>query len=354
MKQVMRKIIGIMLITVMVLAMFGCKKKDKTKTLVEPTPTPVITMEDLYEIQKENAAKYSNLLQTAFKDQKIEISDASAVCDIGITGLSFDLMGYLAGDLSANGNFDFRSFGNIAHMIANLDAKASVGGETNEEKSSIELYLDNSGDGDMFRLYSKEDDKEWTVTERSIKEMLEQYSNDNVQNTEQNPEEKKYFKDLDDFLKNHTVMEEAGGVFRNTTSFTLQEFREYYSADFDAMMNEISDMISGLGGAEGSNIGGMSMDLSSIAGPVVAVIRECVSGMTGNIKTVQEFNSELKPTVMTLSVSSLSLSSKGDIKVSLNIGEFSIKLVNRDDISKVEIPEDVVNNAVSDNMSDDF
>ncbi len=358
MKKVIRKTIGILLAAVMVLGMFGCTKKEKTtdKSVSEPTPTPtpVITMEDLYDIQKENTAKYSNLIQTAFKDQTMAIPDESVTCDFGLTGVSFDLMGYINGDISANANIDFRSFANIAHMTVGLDSKVSSAGETNESKNSMELYIDSDKDGDIIRIYRKEDDKDWVVTEKSIKEMLEQYSGNNGQENTQNTEEKKYFKDLDDFLKSHTVMEESAGVFKNTTSFTLQEFREYYSADFEAMLNDISDSISGLSGSQGSNIGGMSIDLSSMAGPIVAVIRECVTGMTGNIKVIQEFNTDLKPTVMTVSVNSLNLASNGDIKVSLNIGDLNIKLVNRDDISKVEIPEDVKNNAVPENTSDDF
>ena len=353
MKMNFRKIAGIILIFIMAVAVFGCKKKDKAseKALAEPTPTPtpVITMEDLYETQKENRDKYINLFQTAFKDQQVEIPDASATCDIGLNGLSFDLMGYINGSLSANGNIDFRSFANIAHMTVGLDTKVSADGDTNEEKRTMELYIDNSQDGDVIRIYRKEDDKDWVVTEKSIKEMLEQYSGNNGQNNTQNTEEKKYFKDLDDFLKSHTVMDEAEGIFRNTTSFTLQEFREYYSADFEAMLNDISDAISGLGG---SGFGGMNMDMSSMAGPIVAVIRECVSGMTGNIKMIQEFNTELEPTVMTFSLSGLNISSKGDIKVSLNIDDLNIRLVNRDDISKVEIPEEVKNKTGDGSLSE--
>ena len=342
----------------MTVSLFGCKGKEEepAKALTpEPTPTPVVTLDDLIEVQKENTAKYMNLIKTAVSDQDLEMPDVSATAGIETKG-SIDLMSIYTADFSINGTFDIRSFANIAHILADVsaDLDLTTNGSTtkNSNQNKLEVYLDNTGDNDKLKIYTKDGDKDWTVTEKLISELIQNVENN--ENTENDQAEgKEYFKDIDVFLKNHSTMESEFGVFRNTTAFTMQEFREYYQADFNSIENDISEMIGssaalfGMIGAEGGE-----QYASSVINTIVGMFREWVSGMTGDVKMVQEFDSELKPTKMTMTISNFSVSSTGNnFNTKFAFDELSINIVNRDDKEPVVIPDNVKNTAVSDDLN---
>lgn len=357
MRKTTRRILGIILIGIMVIAMPGCKKKDDTTGKGSgkggildptPTPTPLITMEDLFEIQKENTDKYTKLMKGFSTEEKLDIPDSNVFGDI-ILKLSFDLMGSMTGNIDIKGNMDFKSFANIAHLNLDMDVDGNMNGESSTEKKQLEMYLDNTGDDDVIRVYESEEAGVWKLIEKSISEMIEQYSNEqtaageNANAEGENPGESKYFKDLDEFLKRHTTMEEVSGAFRNTTSFTIPEFRVYYRNDINAAINDLSDSVmnalNGLPAGDG-------MNMRSIAGVIVTLFNEIVNGMTGEIRIIQDFNTELVPTVLTLEINKLDITTTSNLKLNLNVEKLNIRLTNREEHEPVEIPEDVKNNAV--------
>ncbi|MCR5323502.1 MAG: hypothetical protein K6E85_09560 [Lachnospiraceae bacterium] len=361
MKKTTKRILSVLLIIVMMIVMIGCKKKDdsankgngKTQNtdIVEPSTesVPAVTMEDLFEIQKENTEKYSKLMKTVSSEQKIEIPDSNVYGDI-VLKFSLDLMGSTSGNFDIKGNFDFMSFANIAHFVMDMDVDGNMNGEQNTNKKQLEMYLDNSGDDDTIRIYESEEEGVWKLIEKSLKEMIEQYGADgqtsdagNAAGSE-NPEERKYFKDLEDFLKKHTVMEEVQGAFRNTTTFTVPEFRVYYRNDINAAINELTDKVKN--GMDGLSIAG-GANTAQIMGVVASLFNEVVNGMTGEIRIIQDFNTELEPTVLTLEVNKLDVTTTSNLKLKFNVEGLSVKLTNREDKVPVEIPENVKDNAVS-------
>jgi len=352
MKKPMKRVISMLLIAVMVMAMIGCKKKEKESDRIvtpEPTPTPAVTMEDLYEAQKKNTAKYTELIKTAYKDQKLTLPDINSVIDVDLKG-SFNLMDAYKVNLNFDTNADITASDNISHIILDMLVDIAINDAPIEEEDKTakgEIYIDNTSE-EVIRIYEKEEGKEWKLHEQSFSELVGQINQNVADAQTETPEEQKYFKDLDDFLKAHTVMEGEFGTFRNTTSFTLQEFHEYYKADFDAILADLSNSLTNGTGTLGSLAGDNSMgiDLSSMYGMIIGVVGECFNSMSGDIKTVQEFDLDLEPTLMTMTVSNLSMGSQGDLKVSLNIENFSLKIENRKDKVKVTIPQDVINSAV--------
>ena len=140
-------------------------------------------------------------------------------------------------------------------------------------------------------------------------------------------------------------MEITSGVFRNTTHFTLQEFREYYKDDFNTMLTELADTVFGTVYGEQQSLLSPEM-MDQVYGVVIGMLTEMVNGMTGDIKFIQEFNAELQPTDMKLECSDISFSSVGNVKMSLKLPELKVNLKNKDAV-KVEIPDDVKRNAVT-------
>ena len=357
MKKTIRRILCILLIAVMVIASYGCKKKDQSEKgntiktdITEPTPTPVpaVTMEDLFEIQKENVEKYTKLVKTINEDRDIEIPDVSILSDLKLK-FTLDMMGNGPMNAEVNGTVDLRSFSNIAHMIVEANTQGNISQDTENNNKRLEVYVDNTSDDDTIKIYESEEEGVWKLVEKSVREVFEQYANiENNAGQNTDTQEKKYFKDFDEFLKKHTVMEEADGVFRNTTSFTIPEFRVYYRNDINAWVSDLADSImTGIG----SILAGDEANAKSLAATVTNLLNECINGMTGEIRLVQEFNSELEPTVMTFNVSKLAVNLNSGIKLALDVDELSISLTNRDDIEPIVIPQEVKDNAVSDTSS---
>ncbi|MCR5330735.1 MAG: hypothetical protein K6E62_06060 [Lachnospiraceae bacterium] len=362
MKKTTKRILSIILIGIMAIGMLSCKKKDDTtdksveKEISAPTPTPVpvVTMEDLFEIQKENTDKFTKLMKAVSTEEKLDIPDSSVFGDIFLK-FSLNLMENVTGNIDIKGDMDFKSFANTAHLNLNMDVDGNMNGESSTEKKQLEMYIDNTGDDDTIRIYESEEAGVWKLIERSISEMIEQYSNGQAaagQNAEgENHGESKYFKDFDKFLKKHTTMEEVSGVFRNTTAFTLPEFRVYYRNDINAAINDLTDTVTkalnGLfAGDDGSN-------MNSVAGMIVNLFNEIVNGMTGEIRIIQDFNSELAPTVLTFEINKLDITTTSNLKLNLNVEQLSLKLTNREEHEPVEIPEDVKTNAEPVNSSID-
>lgn len=350
MKKATRKLLAVILTAIMILAVIGCKSKDSDtdtkQTKIKdptPTPTPVVTMEDLFEVQKENFTKYSSVIKAVSQKQTIDFPNFNMDGDFNLD-LSIEMSGYasISDDAKANGTIAFKSSDDTAYYAVEVKADSTTNGETSQSESSGEAYIENDKQNDIIRVYRNANDEGWKLVEKTISELLEQDEADN-----ENPDgpKEEYFKDIDDFLKAHTTMEITSGAFKNTTSFTIQEFREHYKADIDSMMNSFTDAIFGsVYGGLGVSSGSQDM-MNQVYNVVLAMVTEMVNGMTGEIKIVQEFDAELEPTVMTLSCKDINLSTVSQMQFSLKINEMVMNLKNKE-VVKVEIPDDVKRNAV--------
>ncbi len=361
MKKSTKKILAVILAAVMIFAITGCKGKDSDKTdkQVEikdptPTPTPEVTMEDLFEVQKENFTDYKTLIRTVANDESVEFGDFHTGGDFSISA-DVDVTGYVNGSFKLNGDIDFKSFADTAYYLMNVNAQAATDagagstGNTADEpdmKTKVEVYLEKDDENKTIKVYQNQDDMGWSLVEKTIAEILDQNDQD-AENGATDPNKKETFKDVDKFLKDHTTMDIASGVFRNTTHFTLQEFRDYYRDDFNTMINELADTVFGTVYGEQQGLTVFSPEMKDqIYGVVIGILTEMINSMTGDITLVQEFNAELEPTDMKLECKDISFNCVGNVKMSLKIPEMTLNLKNKE-IVKVEIPDDVKKSAVS-------
>ena len=108
---------------IMITALFGCKKKDKEADarLITPeaTPTPAVTMEDLFEVQKKNASKYTGLVSAVLKGGDVTLPEINAAVGLGLK-FNADIMdGLYGGNADLEDNLEITSSDNIAHIIMN-------------------------------------------------------------------------------------------------------------------------------------------------------------------------------------------------------------------------------------------
>ena len=348
-----KRLLSMLLIcTLLVLSLAGCKKKDKvvedetpTATEAPATPTPVpVTVKEL--IDKTGAELKTVFTKTGTEGNETysaNIPDGKIKAD-GQVAMKLNLLGLAKFDINMNLSGNFASKSNLgegdAHIEMSMTSSSMFSDEkqTDTENSNVKFYFDNTN-GEEITVYSNEDDSVWTKSTQSLQDFVEQYTkmlesyNVDVENQKTN----ELFKNSDQFTADKTKLTETADGYNVTTSFTWEEFYNAFKDDLTKVSSEVAGSVA-----------------SALSGSIN--VDEAVKGLyengTGKFTTTADFDKEKNLKNITVKVENFSLSTEikedgeDGLPLSLNIANLALTIaIDRDGSISVTIPEDVRTNA---------
>ncbi len=357
-----KRLFAMMLIcTLLVLSLAGCKKKDKEVVDEEPTatatptPEPVSAKElfekteaDLKAVVTKTSTNGTDEYKVAIPDGKINMS--------GLLKMKLDLLGLVKMDIDMNVNGNLASKGNLGEGDAHIDLSMVTSSmfadeaQTDSDSSDVKFYIDNEN-GEEFTVYSKEDDKDWTKSTQAIKDLVEEYSsklesyNVNVENQNVND----LFKNREQFTADKTKVSQTADGYTVTSEFTWEEFYNAFKDDMTKIATEVT-----------GSMASMLSDSISVS-DVVKDLYESGTGkfnMTANYDTDKSLKDiRIKVDGFKLSAQIKSADDENGAPISFGIEALDLKFaIDREASVSVSIPEDVKANATESaaGVEDDF
>ncbi len=347
-----KRTLSILLICVMlVLSLAGCKKQDKeiedetpTEALT-PTPEPVTVKELLAETESDLKTIFAKTPGATEADDTYSISFPNGkLSGTAALKMKFNLMSLVKFDADMNLSINLATKNNVGEGDAHVDLSMVTSSmfteedQTDSDVSDAKFYFDNTN-GDEITVYSKEDDKDWTKSSKSIKEIVDEYTEKlasfNVDVAEEKPED--LFKNREKFTEDHTKLTETADGYTITTAFTWADFYDAFKDDMNKIASE----------AAGSLASSLPSTIS-----VEDLVKDFYGNGTGNFEMNANYDKEknLKDVQIKVTDFALSAQLKADeessLPISFSIDTLDFKInVESDDNLSVSIPEEVKANA---------
>ena len=348
-----KRLLSMLLIcTLLVLSLAGCKKKDKvveeeTPTATEapatPTPVPVTVKELIDKTGEELKTVFTKTGTEGNETYSVNIPDGKIKAD-GQVAMKLNLLGLAKFDINMNINGNFASKSNLgegdAHIEMSMTSSSMFAEEkqTDTENSNVKFYFDNTN-GEEITVYSNEDDSVWTKSTESLKDFVEKYT-EALESYNVNVEEQKtddLFKNREQFTADKTRLTETADGYNVTTSFTWEEFYNAFKDDLTKVSSEVAGSVA-----------------SALSGSIN--VDEAVKGLyengTGKFTTTADFDKDKNIKNISINVENFNLSTEikqdgeDGLPLSLNIANLALTIaIDRDGSISVTIPEDVRTNA---------